>query len=133
MVKKLNILHRKLVVIVAFCLVSISNCYSMLDSITIHQTFNNVLSTIPAEFFEKNTIVLNIEDNDEVNAFARYNGCDSCYQVVLYKGIQELMISFYTKWLSGKSKREAFKEAQKELYDKYTYPYFWGAFVLVGE
>src|SRR3989339_345341 len=46
---------------------------------------------------------------------------------------QELMTSFYTKWLSGKTKREAFKEAQNEIRAKYKYPYYWGAFVMVGE
>jgi CHAT domain-containing protein len=46
---------------------------------------------------------------------------------------QELMTSFYTKWLSGKPKRQAFKEAQLELKAKYPMPYYWGAFVMVGE
>jgi CHAT domain-containing protein/Tfp pilus assembly protein PilF len=45
---------------------------------------------------------------------------------------QELMTSFYTKWLSGKPKRQAFKEAQLELKSKYQMPYYWGAFVMVG-
>ena len=46
---------------------------------------------------------------------------------------QELMTSFYTKWLSGMTKREAFKDARNEIRAKYKYPYFWGAFVMVGE
>lgn len=46
---------------------------------------------------------------------------------------QELMTSFYTKWLSGKQKRQAFKEAQLELKAKYPMPYYWGAFVMVGD
>jgi CHAT domain-containing protein len=46
---------------------------------------------------------------------------------------QELMSIFYKEWVSGKTKREAFKEAQMKLKEKYTYPYFWGAFVMVGE
>ena len=37
---------------------------------------------------------------------------------------QELMISFYTKWLSGMTKREAFKQAQDEIRAKYKYPYY---------
>jgi CHAT domain-containing protein len=46
---------------------------------------------------------------------------------------QELMTNFYKEWLGGKTKREAFKTAQMKMKDKYTYPYFWGAFVMVGE
>jgi CHAT domain-containing protein/tetratricopeptide (TPR) repeat protein len=46
---------------------------------------------------------------------------------------QELMVSFYQKWLSGKTKRQAFREAQQELKTKYPQPYYWGAFVMVGE
>jgi CHAT domain-containing protein len=46
---------------------------------------------------------------------------------------QELMTNFYKKWLSGKSKREAFKEAQLELKNTYPQPFYWGAFVMVGE
>lgn len=46
---------------------------------------------------------------------------------------QELMTGFYSKWLSGISIRTAFREAQLELKNKYKDPYYWGAFVLVGE
>jgi len=55
---------------------------------------------------------------------------------------QELMVSFYKKWLenstdssklSVRSKRQAFLAAQKELKAKYPNPYYWGAFVMVGE
>jgi CHAT domain-containing protein/Tfp pilus assembly protein PilF len=46
---------------------------------------------------------------------------------------QELMSTFYKEWLGGKTKREAFHFAQMKLKEKYTYPYFWGAFVMVGE
>jgi CHAT domain-containing protein len=61
---------------------------------------------------------------------------------------QELMVSFYKHWLSPpapgggakptppsavNSKRYAFLKAQKELKAKYPDPYFWGAFVMVGE
>ncbi|HRH36560.1 MAG TPA: CHAT domain-containing protein, partial [Catalimonadaceae bacterium] len=48
---------------------------------------------------------------------------------------QELMVSFYRHWL-GKlniGKRAAFLAAQKELKAKYSNPYYWGAFVMVGE
>lgn len=51
---------------------------------------------------------------------------------------QELMVSFYRHWLAeaagGKnSKRTAFLKAQKELKTRFPSPYYWGAFVLVGE
>jgi CHAT domain-containing protein/Tfp pilus assembly protein PilF len=62
---------------------------------------------------------------------------------------QELMVGFYKHWLSppaskgranttpslgaGGHLRSAFLQAQKELKAKYPDPYFWGAFVMVGE
>jgi CHAT domain-containing protein len=56
---------------------------------------------------------------------------------------QELMVNFYKNWLGSKpkgkkisikmSKRHAFLKAQKELKAKYPQPYYWGAFVMVGE
>jgi CHAT domain-containing protein len=47
---------------------------------------------------------------------------------------QELMVIFYENWLVKKmSKRDAFKAAQTELRKKYPAPYYWGAFVMVGE
>ncbi|MBX7125528.1 MAG: CHAT domain-containing protein [Cyclobacteriaceae bacterium] len=46
---------------------------------------------------------------------------------------QELMSSFYQYWLEGRSKREAFDHAQLTLKAKYNSPYYWGAFVMVGE
>jgi CHAT domain-containing protein/tetratricopeptide (TPR) repeat protein len=53
----------------------------------------------------------------------------------------QLMADFYSLWLGkarGKksrpfNKRSAFLKAQKELKAKYPDPYFWGAFVMVGE
>ena len=51
---------------------------------------------------------------------------------------QELMSRFYQKWLGGKSKHEALSEAQQEMRaevrQKYggDFPWYWGAFVLVG-
>ncbi len=45
-----------------------------------------------------------------------------------------LMTLFYENWISKKqTKREAFTNAQNELRKKYPEPYFWGAFVMVGE
>jgi CHAT domain-containing protein len=46
---------------------------------------------------------------------------------------QELMSTFYKEWLSGKTKRDAFRLAQMKLKEKYPAPYYWGAFVMVGE
>jgi CHAT domain-containing protein len=44
------------------------------------------------------------------------------------------MSDFYRRWLvEKKSKRQAFNEAQAALRQKHPAPYFWGAFVLVGE
>jgi CHAT domain-containing protein len=45
---------------------------------------------------------------------------------------QELMTNFYTFWLNGDTKLVAFRKAQQQLKLKFPYPYFWGAFVLVG-
>jgi len=49
------------------------------------------------------------------------------------KTTQELMTNFYTNWLSGMSKQNAFKEAQLKLKQTYSNPYYWGAFVLIGD
>lgn len=46
---------------------------------------------------------------------------------------QELMTSFYKNWLESGDKRDAFKKAQASVRKKYSHPYYWGAFVLVGE
>lgn len=51
---------------------------------------------------------------------------------------QELMTIFYTKWLAGEDKQQAFHDAQQELRArvKVRYgadkPFYWGGFVLVG-
>lgn len=46
---------------------------------------------------------------------------------------QELMTNFYEEWLTHGNKRLAFNNAQKKLKEKYDKPYYWGAFVMVGE
>ncbi len=46
---------------------------------------------------------------------------------------QEVMTLFYNNLVAGKTKRQAFDDAQETLYKKYKNPYFWGAFVMVGE
>jgi CHAT domain-containing protein len=43
----------------------------------------------------------------------------------------ELMSAFYQLWLSGKTKREAFAEAQRQVRAKYVKPYFWAGFVIM--
>jgi CHAT domain-containing protein/tetratricopeptide (TPR) repeat protein len=51
----------------------------------------------------------------------------------------ELMVAFYQKWLAGKDRHEALREAQLEMrnkikarYEGQDRPYYWGAFVLMG-
>jgi len=45
----------------------------------------------------------------------------------------DFMIEFYTNWLSGMTKQEAFKKAQISIRNqsRYSSPYFWAAFVLM--
>jgi CHAT domain-containing protein len=45
---------------------------------------------------------------------------------------QELMVSFYRHWIPGNEKRTAFIKAQQELRLKYPEPFYWGAFVMIG-
>ena len=50
------------------------------------------------------------------------------------KVTQEFMSRFYEIWLNEKTSiREAFKKTQLEIKAKYPQPYYWGAFILVGE
>ncbi len=47
---------------------------------------------------------------------------------------QEFMTLFYEIWLNKKTSiREAFNKTQLEIKAKYPQPYYWGAFILVGE
>ncbi len=46
---------------------------------------------------------------------------------------QELMTHFYDYWLRTGDKHSAFINAQKTLKQKYPEPYYWGAFIMVGE
>jgi CHAT domain-containing protein len=46
---------------------------------------------------------------------------------------QELMVNFYEHWLKGEQKHEAFRKAQLMIKEKYSSPYYWGAFILVGQ
>ena len=50
------------------------------------------------------------------------------------KATQELMTYFYDYWIDKKmTKKEAFKEAQLKIREKYKHPYYWGAFIMLGE
>jgi CHAT domain-containing protein len=50
------------------------------------------------------------------------------------KATQELMTYFYDYWIDKKmTKKEAFKEAQQKIREKYKHPYYWGAFIMLGE
>ncbi|MGB0526038.1 MAG: CHAT domain-containing protein, partial [Flammeovirgaceae bacterium] len=46
---------------------------------------------------------------------------------------QQLMAAFYQNWLISKDKRNAFRQAQLQLQAQFPEPYYWGAFVMVGE
>ena len=43
----------------------------------------------------------------------------------------DLMIAFYQHWLSGKTKSEAFAEAQRQVREKYKEAFFWAGFVMM--
>ncbi len=49
------------------------------------------------------------------------------------KATQELMSIFYYELFDGKTKREAFRIAQQQIKNKYDMPYYWGAFIMVGD
>jgi len=46
---------------------------------------------------------------------------------------QQLMDEFYTQWLSGKTVSDAFRTAQLNIKERFPQPYYWAAFVLLGE
>jgi CHAT domain-containing protein/tetratricopeptide (TPR) repeat protein len=46
---------------------------------------------------------------------------------------QMLMNNFYNNWLKGMDKHEAFLLAQQDLRKKYAEPFYWGAFIMIGE
>ncbi len=46
---------------------------------------------------------------------------------------QQLMKNFYTNWIKIGNKPKAFKQAQLQLMAQYKEPYFWGAFIMMGQ
>jgi len=46
---------------------------------------------------------------------------------------KELMINFYLELLKTNDKDQAFRNAQQKLMDHFKYPFYWGAFVMVGD
>jgi CHAT domain-containing protein/Tfp pilus assembly protein PilF len=46
---------------------------------------------------------------------------------------QQLMTNFYTNFVKTGNKLKAFKQAQVQLMTKFKEPYYWGAFVILGE
>ncbi len=49
------------------------------------------------------------------------------------KGTRDLMSNFYKNWLHSGDEFDAFRKAQLYIKKKYKYPYYWGAFELVGK
>ncbi|MBS1555447.1 MAG: CHAT domain-containing protein [Bacteroidetes bacterium] len=45
---------------------------------------------------------------------------------------QQLMTNFYANWSKTGNKQKAFKQAQLQLMAKFSQPYYWGAFVMMG-
>jgi CHAT domain-containing protein len=46
---------------------------------------------------------------------------------------QQLMTGFYSAWLNNGKKQVAFREAQLKLRQQFPHPYYWGAFVMMGQ
>jgi CHAT domain-containing protein len=49
------------------------------------------------------------------------------------KVTRELMVTFYQLWMEGNTVRDAFRKAQQKIRESNPDPYYWGAFVLVGD
>jgi len=45
---------------------------------------------------------------------------------------QQLMVTFYRKWLDSGEMRKSFIEAKKEVRNTYKDPIYWGAFIMIG-
>ena len=48
------------------------------------------------------------------------------------KATQELMSGFYQQWLTTGNKQSSFRDIQLKIRDRFSHPYYWGAFVMVG-
>lgn len=46
---------------------------------------------------------------------------------------QEMMTDFYPRWMESPDKQIAFYDTVLEMKKKYSFPYYWGAFVMVGK
>jgi CHAT domain-containing protein/Tfp pilus assembly protein PilF len=46
---------------------------------------------------------------------------------------QKLLYYFYQGWMKHHDKHKAFKDAQLKLREEYLYPYYWAAFIMVGD
>ncbi|HYC87525.1 MAG TPA: CHAT domain-containing protein, partial [Chryseosolibacter sp.] len=46
---------------------------------------------------------------------------------------QKLMTSFYTFWMTGQTKRQAFLNAQQKIRSENPEPYYWAPFILTGD
>ncbi len=46
---------------------------------------------------------------------------------------QQLMKSFYSNWVKLRNKQKAFKQAQLQLMARHKEPFYWGAFVMMGQ
>jgi CHAT domain-containing protein len=49
------------------------------------------------------------------------------------RATQELMSGFYKQWLSSSDKQSSFRQAQLNIRNRFSHPYYWGAFVMVGQ
>ena len=50
------------------------------------------------------------------------------------KATQELMTYFYDYWINkNMTKKDAFYKAQEKIREIYKHPYYWGAFIMLGE
>jgi CHAT domain-containing protein len=45
---------------------------------------------------------------------------------------QELMTTFYTRWLTMHHKHNALRETQLKIREKFPQPYYWGSFIMIG-
>ncbi len=49
------------------------------------------------------------------------------------RATQELMSGFYKQWLTSGNKQTSFRDAQLKIRERFKHPYYWGAFVMVGQ